>query len=55
MLDPELESIKVFRRIGDGYQRVAELAVENSDVLTSPLLPDLALPLNKIFEDDSAR
>jgi Uma2 family endonuclease len=51
VVDPELDTIKIYRRAGEQYARVAELALENGDRLTSPLLPDLDLPLSKIFED----
>lgn len=51
VVDPEIDTIKVFRRVDDRYQRAAELLLENDDVLTTPLLPDLELRLAKIFED----
>jgi Uma2 family endonuclease len=51
VIDPELDAIKVYRRDGDRYQRVAELTLEAGDALTSPLLPGLSLPLSKIFEE----
>ena len=51
IVDPEIDAIKVFRRVGDRYERVAELLLENDDVLSTPLLPDLELRLTKIFED----
>ena len=51
MIDPELDDIKVFRHREDRYERVAELTLEHNDVLTSPLLPGLELPLNRIFGD----
>lgn len=51
LIDPELDVVKVYRRVGEGYQRVAELALARGDVLSTPLLPDLDLPLTKIFED----
>jgi Uma2 family endonuclease len=51
VVDPEIDVIKVFRRTGDRYTRVAELALENDDILTTPLLPGLELRLAKIFED----
>ena len=50
VIDPELDLVKVYRRAGERYERVAELALENGDVLTTPLLPGLNLPLAKIFE-----
>jgi Uma2 family endonuclease len=51
VIDPELDAIKVYRRVGDRYERAAELTLEASDTLTSPLLPGLELPLSKIFEE----
>ena len=51
VIDPDLDAIKVYRRIGDRYQRTAELSLENGDVLTTPLLPGCDLPLAKIFEE----
>jgi Uma2 family endonuclease len=51
VIDPELDTIKVYRRTADRYERTAELSVENGDVLTTSLLPGLDLPLAKIFED----
>ena len=52
IVDPELDTIKVYRRVGDAYERVAELSLEANDVLTTPLLPGLRIPLAKVFEDD---
>jgi Uma2 family endonuclease len=51
VIDPELDTIKVYRRVGDRHERAAELSLEANDTLTSPLLPGLELPLSKIFED----
>ena len=51
VIDPELDTIKLYRRTNNQYERVAELTLENGDVLTTPLLPGLELPLAKIFED----
>src|SRR6267142_7080721 len=47
IIDPELDTIKVYRRVNERYERIAELTVENHDVLTTPLLPGLDLPLEK--------
>jgi Uma2 family endonuclease len=49
VVDPELETIKIYRRDGDKFARVAELSVEHEDVLTTPLLPDFAVHLAEIF------
>jgi len=51
VIDPEIEAIAVYRRVSESYQRVLELAVERNDTLTTPLLPDLTLPLQQIFKD----
>jgi Uma2 family endonuclease len=50
IVDPELEIIKVFRMTEQGYVRSAELSNEAKDALTTPLLPDLQIPLREIFE-----
>jgi Uma2 family endonuclease len=52
VVDPEIDTVKVFRQTGAGYTRVAELALEQGDVLTTPLLPGLELPLARIFKDE---
>jgi Uma2 family endonuclease len=51
VIDPEIETIAVYRRVGDGYQRVLELAADRHDTLTTSLLPNLTLPLRRIFKD----
>jgi Uma2 family endonuclease len=50
VVDPELDLIKVYRRASDGsFPRAAELTREQADVLTTPLLPGLTLPLAALF------
>jgi Uma2 family endonuclease len=51
VVDPELDAIDVYRRVEDRYERTSQLTLEQNDVLTSPLLAGLELPLVKIFED----
>ena len=51
VIDPELDTLKVYRRAGQHYMRAAELSLENGDVLTTPLLPGLEMPLLRIFQD----
>jgi Uma2 family endonuclease len=48
-VDPELESVRVYRRDGDRFASPVELSAEAGDVLTTPLLPGLELPLADIF------
>jgi len=50
MVDPELETIQIYRLGPGGYRREAELAAEREDVLTSPLFPGLEIVLAEIFE-----
>jgi Uma2 family endonuclease len=51
IVDPTRATITVFQRKHGFYARVADLALGRDDVLTTPLLPGLELPLTKIFED----
>jgi len=49
VVDPELDVVRVYRRDGEGFARPAELSPEAGDVLTTTLLPGLALQLVDIF------
>ena len=49
IVDPELETVKIYRMTDKGYVRAAELSKETKDTLTTPLLPNLSLPLAEIF------
>jgi Uma2 family endonuclease len=51
IVDPILDAIRIYRRITNRFERATELALESGDVLTTPLLPGLALPLARIFQD----
>jgi Uma2 family endonuclease len=50
VVDPELESVKVYRLTDRIYSRTAELSVEAGDSLNTPLLPGLSLTLASLFE-----
>jgi Uma2 family endonuclease len=50
VVDPELESIKVYRLVDGTFQRTGELSVEAGDSITTQLLPGLALTLASVFE-----
>ena len=53
LIDPELDLVKVYRRQDDGtFPRVAELAREADDALTSPILPGWSLALGRLLADD---
>ncbi len=49
LADPVFETVRVYRRTGEGLVLVAELSVEGVDVLATPLLPGLSIPLAEIF------
>jgi Uma2 family endonuclease len=50
LVDPELDSVRVFRRQGDGsFPLAAGLTREQHDVLATPLMPGLAIGLNELF------
>jgi Uma2 family endonuclease len=50
VVDPVLETVKVYRLTGSAYERAAELSVEAGDRLETPLLPGLTIVLAQIFE-----
>jgi hypothetical protein len=49
VVDPELDAIKIYRRVEGAFARVAELAAEAGDTLTTPLLPGFAVSLPAVF------
>ena len=51
VVDPEIDVVRVYRREDDRFGRPIELSRESDDVLTTPLLPGLELPLRRVFKD----
>ena len=51
LVDPEAETVKVFRRRESGYGRPLLLSAHEGDRLESPLLPGLEIPLVAVFAD----
>ena len=51
VVDPDTDVVRVYRRDGAGFGRVTELSRESGDVLTTPLLSGLELPLERIFRE----
>jgi Uma2 family endonuclease len=49
VVDPELDIMRVYRREHDRFARPIELAAERGDVLTTPLLSRLEMPLRRVF------
>ncbi|MCC7008279.1 MAG: Uma2 family endonuclease [Acidobacteria bacterium] len=50
-IDPDTQTIRVQRRVRDRFVEAAVLALDAGDVLTTPLLPGLQMPLGRIFRD----
>jgi len=51
VVDPALETVRVYRRAAGGFASAVELAAEAKDRLETPLLPGLELPLAEIFAE----
>jgi Uma2 family endonuclease len=51
LADPMRDRIRVYRQDGARFGEPLEYSREADDVLTTPLLPGLALPLERIFKD----
>ena len=51
VVDPDLDVVKVYRLADGRYVRAAELALERDEILTTPVIPGLELPLARIFAD----
>jgi Uma2 family endonuclease len=52
LVDPELDTVQVFRPADDGkYRRVAELTAEEDHELTTPLLPGWTLRMRDLFRE----
>jgi Uma2 family endonuclease len=49
VLDPDLDSIRIYRRSTTGFGRPVEFSAEAADVLETPLLSGLAIPLARVF------
>ncbi len=50
IVDPELETVKVYKMTDEGYVRPDLLSLERGDVLVTPLLPNFSLPLSEVFK-----
>jgi|SRR3954470_10761824 len=50
-IDPVIDVVRVYRRAEDRFERPFELSRERGDVLRTPLLGTLELPLTQIFAE----
>ena len=51
VVDPDLDVVRVYRLAEGRYVRVQELSLDLGEVLATPLLPGLDLPLSDLFSD----
>ena len=49
IIDPEVDTVKVYRLSNHAYSSAIELTLEANDRLTSPLFPKWELPLKELF------
>jgi Uma2 family endonuclease len=49
IVDAKENRIKIYRQAGSGFGPASELSLAAADTLTTPILPGLSLPLDKIF------
>jgi len=54
VVDPELDGVKIYRLRERTFARADELFADDDAVLTTPLLPDLAISLKRLFREDDA-
>jgi Uma2 family endonuclease len=51
VVDPDIDVIAVYRLMDGEYLRAQELSFDRGDVITTPLLPGLEIPLAVVFAD----
>ncbi len=51
IVDPDIDAIRVYCRVGDRFARAVELSREGGDVLTTTLLRGLEIPLSRLFRE----
>jgi Uma2 family endonuclease len=52
VIDPELDAVRVYRRVEGSFGRPTELSSETGDTLTTPHFPGLEIPLSRLFATD---
>ena len=50
-VDPKRDVIRVYRRVDDRFANPTELSRKAGEILPTPLLPGLDLPLERIFRE----
>jgi Uma2 family endonuclease len=49
VVDPDIDTVRVYRREGETFARVVELSADAGDTLTTPLLPGLEIQLRRVL------
>ena len=49
-VDPTRNTVRVYRRSGDRLRKESALTAGSGELLTTPLLPGLEIPLAEIFQ-----
>ncbi len=50
LVDPDRRTLRVYRHDGERLTVVSDLAADSGDSLSTPLLPGLVIPMEKVFE-----
>ncbi|HEV2854834.1 MAG TPA: Uma2 family endonuclease [Thermoanaerobaculia bacterium] len=50
LVDPQRQTVRIYRRSDAGFGAALELSTAAGDVLTTPLLPCLEIPVGEIFD-----
>lgn len=50
LVDPQRQTVRICRRLGAAFVVAEDLSAAAADVLTTPLLPGLEIPVGEIFE-----
>lgn len=51
IVDPELESVKIYRRTGDAFAPAEIVSTESGGAITTPLLPGFSIDVTTIFAE----
>jgi Uma2 family endonuclease len=51
VVDPELDSVKIYRRAGDKFAPAEIVSMETGGEITTPLLPGFTLPIADVFAE----
>jgi Uma2 family endonuclease len=54
IVDPVLELVKIYRQTGAGFERAAEISVEEGGTITTPLFPGLSIDVTAVFTGPAA-